>query len=252
VSDRRPAAEAGSHSGEQMRRFWDRRARERAMWFINSSLDFRSPDTADFWESGETDLQVTLDGVGASFTGTERVLEIGCGIGRMTRALARRSASILGIDVSDEMVARARHALSDLENVELQVGNGTDLSDLASGCFDTCYSYVVFQHIPDPAITCRYIAEMGRVLRPGGWALFQVSDTPEIHDPRTWARSHGMRYRLGVLAGRRPRGCAKPQWLGSAVSRRELLSAMERGGLALEAESGQDTQYHLVLGRRRS
>ena len=48
---------------------------------------------------------------------------------------------------------------------------------------DGCFSHVVFQHIPDPPITLNYVREMGRVLRPGGWALFQVSNDPTIHQP---------------------------------------------------------------------
>ena len=64
---------------------------------------------------------------------------------------------------------------------------------------------MVFQHLPDPAITYGYVTEMGRVLRPGGWAAFQVSDDPSDPPP---PRLRGRRGR---------RRSAIPAWLGSAV-----------------------------------
>jgi SAM-dependent methyltransferase len=71
---------------------------------------------------------------------------------------------------------------------------------------------VVFQHIPDPSITLGYVREIGRVLKPGGWAVIQVSNDPAIHRPRT-----PLHRRLRQLAGLAPRGSGHPAWLGSSV-----------------------------------
>jgi SAM-dependent methyltransferase len=234
-----------------MREFWDQRARENAMWFIDSRLDYRNTDEQAFWDSGERDLDTTLGLVDANVQGHERILEIGCGIGRLTRALAARTRSVVGIDVSAEMVDRARAALSGVDNVEIRLGNGTDLADCPDASFDACYSFVVFQHIPDPAVTCAYVVEMGRILVPGGWTVFQVSDMPELHERRRWSGTHGWRDRLARLAGRRPHGCLDPQWLGSAVPSGQLDDALERGSLQVVASYGAGTQYHLVHARRR-
>src|SRR5436190_1779101 len=70
-------------------------------------------------------------------------------------------------------------------------------------------SNVVFQHLPDPETTLGYVEEMGRVLRPGGWAAFQVSNDPERHRPRGGAA----RRRLAALTRRGPRGREDPRWL---------------------------------------
>jgi ubiquinone/menaquinone biosynthesis C-methylase UbiE len=233
-----------------MRGYWDQRARENAMWFIHSDLDYRHPDAAAFWASGVRDLQHTLDRLGVSITADDRVLEIGSGIGRMTRALASRARSVVGVDVSDEMVERGRTALADVANAEVRLGNGRDLEDLADASFDVCYSFIVFQHIPDARVTCTYITEIGRVLRPGGWAAFQVSDRPEIHRAETWASHFTWRERLRIAVGRRPRGTQEPQWLGSALSAAQLTAALDAGGLELERSDGVGTQYHLVLARK--
>jgi len=230
--------------------FWDAKARENAMYFIHSCLDYNHPDKDEFWRSGEEALRVTLAPFGLRFTGTERVLEIGCGIGRMTRAIAAHAASVVGVDVSAEMVAAARRELAYTANASFVLGTGTDLSGFDDASFDVCYSFIVFQHIPDPAVTCNYVVEIGRVLQPGGWAVFQVSEQPERHAASTYAGMTSGRDRLRRAVGRRPRGCLQPEWLGSAVSRADLVRAVERGGLTLEGTSGDGTQFCLVHVRR--
>jgi len=227
-----------------MRAFWDERARENAMYFIHSELDYRSTDEAEFWASGDVSLEKTLAPFGLEIRPTDDVVEIGCGIGRLTRPIARRARSVVGIDVSGEMIARARQALADLANVELLVGSGSDLLSLADGVADVVYSFIVFQHIPDPEITCAYIKEIGRVLRPGGWTVFQVSDVPGIHRPS--AVDQGVRSALLRASGRQPKGRTDPAWLGSAVPRARLFKAIEDGGLELAATFGDRTQYCLV------
>ena len=234
-----------------MRAYWDAKADENPMWFIHSQLDYAAPDADEFWRSGEEALTSTLDAVGASFAGTERVLEIGCGIGRMTRAIAGRVDHVVGLDVSPAMVERARSALADVGNVELMVGSGADLAGLPDAAFDAVYSFIVFQHIPDPATTCAYVTEIGRVLRPGGWTVFQVSEEPAVHDPSRWAAGErSVRAVVDRRRGRRAAGCLAPEWLGSAVPREQLVAAMERGGLEMVASVGDGTQFCIVHARR--
>lgn len=237
-------------SSGAMAAFWDAKARENAMYFIHSILDYNNPDERDFWSSGVEALDLTLAPFGLELSGGDRVLEIGCGIGRITRAIAERAATVVGVDVSPEMVAGAQKALSDVPNASFVVGSGTDLRQFDDASFDVCYSFIVFQHIPDPAVTCDYVADMGRVLRPGGWALFQVSELPERHRASSYPWVTGLRARLTRAAHRAPRGCLAPQWLGSSVPREDLLRAIERGGLRLEATSGDGSQFCMVYVRR--
>jgi SAM-dependent methyltransferase len=183
-----------------MRTFWDRAADENALYFIDNSLDYRRPDEARFWREGERELDTLLRAVGATLRPGDDVVEIGCGIGRLTRVLARRAVTVRALDVSPRMLELARRHGAGVDNVEWLLGDGASLDGIADASADAVVSHVVFQHIPDPAVTLGYVREMGRVLRPGGWAAFQVSNDPWIHRRRRGRE--GLRIRLAAMLGR--------------------------------------------------
>jgi SAM-dependent methyltransferase len=225
--------------------FWDRRARENPFYFVDNRIDYRSPDLERFWADGEQTVDAVLCPLGASLRPEDAVVEIGCGVGRLTRTLARRASRVIAVDVSEEMIALARRHNSQLANVTWLVGNGANLSAIGDATADACFSHVVFQHIPDHEITLGYVTEMGRVLRPGGWAAFQVSNDPGIHRPRT-----PLARRLAARLGRAPAGQDAPEWLGSAVALGDLRAAAGRGGMDIETVVGEGSQFCLVLARR--
>jgi len=104
---------------------------------------------------------------------------------------------------------------------------------------------VVFQHIPDPSITLGYVREIGRVLKPGGWAVIQVSNDPAIYRPRT-----PLHRRLRQLAGLAPRGSGHPAWLGSSVDLGDVAAAAGDGGLDVERVRGEGAQFCQLLLRK--
>ena len=229
------------------RRFWDERAGEDPFFFVDNRLEYGAPDLERFWAQGEDDLRVLLDAVGASaaeVAGAD-VVEIGCGVGRLTRALAREAASVRALDVSPRMIELALEHNPGLGNVEWIVGDGTSLAGVESSSAGACVSHVVFQHIADPAVTLGYVREIGRVLRPGGFAVFQVSNDPAVHSARRPLRS-----RLAALLRRGPRGQDHPDWRGSYVELDALRAAAGDGGMELERVAGEGTQWCVVLARR--
>jgi ubiquinone/menaquinone biosynthesis C-methylase UbiE len=229
-----------------MQRFWDERARENALFFVDDRVDYRHPDVAQFWDQGEVDLDNLLGALGVALDPHDVVVEIGCGVGRLTRVLAARTSRLIAVDVSPEMLARAAQNLEDLENIELVHGDGTSLAAIPDGVADACVSHVVFQHVPEPAIVFAYVTEMGRVLKPGGWSGFQVSNDPSIHRPRR----RRAKERVRAWLGRAPLGQDHPAWLGTAVDTDELEAVAKKAGMVVERIEGRGTQFCLVLLRR--
>ena len=233
-----------------MRRFWDDRAEENALFFVDNKLDYRNPDAQVFWNRGAAELDSVLDPVGAKLEPADDVVEIGCGVGRITRVLAARAATVRALDISPRMLARAREYNRGLERVEWLLGDGVSLGPIADSSADACVSHVVFQHIPDPEITLGYVREIGRVLRPGGWAAFQISNAPQLHRKRSGRE--GLEIRWRALTGRGPRGQAAAPWLGSAVELEALRAAADDGAMDVEGVAGEGEQLCFVLTRRRA
>ena len=162
---------------ELMKRDWDRRARENARHFVDTSRTDWTDQT--FFASGEQAIaeEILTDTVNI-YQGKDparmRVLEIGCGAGRLTRALSGIFGEVHAVDVSGEMVARARAALQDRPNVTFYQNNGCDLTVVPPLVFDFAYSSHVFQHIPSREVIDTYVREVHRLLRPGALFKFQV------------------------------------------------------------------------------
>ncbi len=228
--------------------FWDERAKEDAFFFVDNRLDYRNPDIARFWAQGEADLRQLLAIAGVAIQPGDAVVDVGCGLGRLTRAATVLGAgSVHAIDISTEMLDRAREYNADLENVTWVQGDGASLTGIPDGVADALVSHVVFQHIPDPQITLAYVRDMGRVLKPGAWAAFQVSNDPDLHR----RKAGGLRRRLARVVGRYPKGVEDPSWLGSAVELDDVRSIADEAGMNTERIEGAGTQFCIVCLRRR-
>jgi SAM-dependent methyltransferase len=173
-----------------MRHDWDERAIQNARHF--SATCNTEWDTKEFFNDGRLnvffDILNDLGNVCQSKCAKEmKVLEIGCGAGRMTRALAEVFGEVYAVDVSGEMIAKAKQGLADLRNVHLFRNNGADLRVLGDVRIDFAFSYIVFQHVPSREVIYSYAREVNRLLRPGGLFKFQVQGAPATEgEPDTW------------------------------------------------------------------
>lgn len=100
-----------------------------------------------------------------------RILDAGCGAGFYADALAERGASVLGLEDSAVLVEHARTRLGDRAEVRRHDLN-TPLDGLADGSFDGVLCALVLHHLADRG---RFLAEVFRVLRPGGWLVLSTT-----------------------------------------------------------------------------
>lgn len=228
----------------EMRRFWDARAREDAGFFVDTRQPYRAAGPREFHDA-EPIVDLVLGRLGIGLAPGDAVLDLGCGVGRITRVLAGRVGAVIALDVSPEMLARARLQNADLDNAEWMQGDGVSLAGIADASLDACVSLVVFQHFPDPSIALGYVRELGRTLRPGGWVALEVSNDPSVHCRRCAPLA-----RLRALAGRGPRGQGHSAWRGSALDLDRLRAVATDAGLDMVRTIGAGTQYCHVLLRR--
>lgn len=156
-------------------------------WEARTKLQLRFwkehfPNDLDFWNSG-TEISKKILGITeqrfSKITQNNepknmKILEIGCGIGRILIPMSKIFGEVIGIDVSSEMVKIGNTQIKNISNCTIFENNGTDLSLFSDNFFNFCYSYVVFQHIPEKEIIEKYVEEVYRVLKPGSLFRFQV------------------------------------------------------------------------------
>lgn len=101
------------------------------------------------------------------------VLDLGCGIGRLSAAIAGEADSVVGIDVSQAMIAAARRRCATMANVTFTATGGRDLAAFEDQAFDLILAVDVFPYLVDSGLglAARHVNEAARVLRPGGALL---------------------------------------------------------------------------------
>jgi ubiquinone/menaquinone biosynthesis C-methylase UbiE len=195
------------HFADVMKNDWNNRARENAMWYINTVKVEQTDE--EFYETARGDINnyLLVDMVRIS-QGRDpkslRILEIGCGIGRMTRYLADIFGEVCGTDVSGEMIQQARVRMQNFPNVKVYETSGVDFVVFPDNHFDFIFSAYVFQHVPSADVVRSNILEAYRVLKPGGVFKFQVNSTvnPEYDQAvkDTWAGTTFPEHELRKIA----------------------------------------------------
>jgi len=163
----------------KMKKEWDARSRLDTLFVISTE---HSENYEDFWQSGIDDAKSILGLDTPRFEKIcyqkdqkkMRTLEIGCGIGRLLIPMSEIFGQVVGVDISSEMIHKGKKYVENLQNCQIFENNGTDLSEFSDNYFDFCFSFIVFQHIPEKKIVEEYIKEVSRVLKPGCLFRFQV------------------------------------------------------------------------------
>ena len=126
---------------------------------------------------------------------TDHVVDFGCGIGRLLKEVALMCHSIVGVDVSSEMLAYALEECRGLDNILLMnMGDETKIN-ISDGQTDKIYSILVMQHIDKPK-AFRILAEFNRILKPHGKVLIQY---PNVMNINFYLSYMELRYSLQIL-----------------------------------------------------
>jgi SAM-dependent methyltransferase len=161
--------------------FWDSLAREDPLWAIlsDSTRHGRGWNLDAFFQSGEREVSTLIYRLEslAGKIGHGFALDFGCGVGRLTQALAKYFGHVVGVDVSSVMIKHAQRLNQHGDAVTFVHNRSEDLSILRDRRFDLIYSDLVFQHLP-PQITTRYMDECLERLEPRGLFVFQLPSHP--------------------------------------------------------------------------
>lgn len=179
-----PAPDIGSRV-EKLRSRWDEHGRNDPMWAVLTDPGKAGGrwDAAEFYAHGDSEITALmrrLEELGV-LNARKKALDFGCGVGRLTNALADHYDHVYGVDISTEMVKRAAELAPNASRCTFQANVAADLRLFPDDHFDLVHSSIVLQHV-GPELTRAYLAEFGRVVKPGGVVHFQLPVKP-VHGP---------------------------------------------------------------------
>jgi ubiquinone/menaquinone biosynthesis C-methylase UbiE len=156
---------------------WEKLGAEDPLWAILTVPDKKGGrwDPEAFFATGREEIAGVMNkllALGIKPSGG-RALDFGCGVGRLSQALAAGFDEVHGVDVSAPMVERANGFNRHPDRCHYHVNTRPDLQLFPPGHFDFIYSNIVLQHI-EPRFSLIYIREFFRVIKPGGTVVFQV------------------------------------------------------------------------------
>lgn len=179
------------------------------------------------------------------------VLDVGCGGGILSESMARRGATVTGIDLGEKALKVAKlHKLESGVDVEYRLVSAETLAEERPQSFDIVTCMEMLEHVPDPALVIRACA---RLVKPGGWVFFSTLNRN--------AKSYlyaviGAEYVLNLL----PRGTheyarfIKPSELARMVRETPLevadLTGMSYNPLRKTYSLGQDTSVNYLMACR--
>ncbi|RPH65710.1 MAG: bifunctional 2-polyprenyl-6-hydroxyphenol methylase/3-demethylubiquinol 3-O-methyltransferase UbiG [Burkholderiales bacterium] len=167
----------------------------------------------------------------------KHALDVGCGGGILTEAMAQRGARVRGIDLAERSLQVAElHALESGAAVEYEHIAAEELAAREPGAWDVVTCMEMLEHVPDPESTVRACATL---VRPGGWVFFSTIN----RNPKAFLLAIvGAEYLLRML----PRGTHDYE---KFIRPSELAAAARRSGLELVEMSGMT--YHPITKRYR-
>jgi SAM-dependent methyltransferase len=156
---------------------WNRLAAEDPLWAVYALPGTKGNrwDPEEFYATGVQEVSEALaraDELGLCRT-RGQALDFGCGVGRLSHALGGFYDEVVGLDVSDHMLALATKSNPHGERARFLRNERPDLTLFEDGTFDLVYTSLVLQHMPVRFSTV-YLTEFVRVLKPGGSLVFHI------------------------------------------------------------------------------
>jgi ubiquinone/menaquinone biosynthesis C-methylase UbiE len=215
------------NSLKELQRNWEGLAQADPLWAICTDPSKRNSQWTreDFFATGGKEIRTVLGyaaRIGICIDRTSPVLDFGCGVGRLTRALAEHFPECVGVDISPTMINLAREMNRDLPNCRFQLNDDIQLKSLQDNYFGFIYTSLVLQHVTEPC-SHKYIVELVRVLKLGGALICQVPERLHANSLTRIRTRLALRSRLRSILGRQ-KPCAMEMHCIKESVIRELIA----------------------------
>jgi SAM-dependent methyltransferase len=182
---------------DRLKSTWENLGKADPLWAVLTDPERRHGgwQVDEFLATGAAPIarvKALLDEAGLSLG--DRVLDFGCGAGRLTNALAAHVKEVVGVDIAQSMIDEAHRINQHPDRIDFVAYDGHRLP-FADESFDAVVSLISIQHSP-PAVQLASLVELQRVVRPGGVLVCQIPYRPSRPDQLP---TEAMRARIELL-----------------------------------------------------
>jgi len=162
---------------KQLKKRWDSFGKTDPLWAINTWPHKKGKQWQldEFLRTGEADIAWVMNNIrslGINLRGS-RALDFGCGVGRLTQALANHFEEVCGVDVAPSMIRLAKKYNPHGEKCKFYVNDRADLRLFDDATSEFIYTILTLQH-KEPQYAKAYLKEFLRLLVPQGILVFQI------------------------------------------------------------------------------
>ena len=168
---------------KDLQKNWNQFGKMDPLWSILTSPDKKGNkwDIHEFLATGEGEIYAAMEYLKSLGSNVPRrkALDFGCGVGRLTQALARYFDEVYGVDIAPSMIELAKKYNRHGDRCRYYLNNTDDLKLFSNNSFDLIYTVITLQHMK-PQYSKNYIKEFLRMLAPHGVLIFQLPSEPII------------------------------------------------------------------------
>jgi len=235
----------------ELQRNWEAFGAQDPLWAILTvpGKRFGGWSAEEFFETGRGHIRYSMGYIESLGIRLKRnkALDFGCGVGRLTQALGDEFEECHGVDISPSMIERARQFNRHGDRCHYHVNARDDLSLFPDNTFDLVFTNIVLQHM-QPKYSLNYLADMLRIIVPGGVVLFQLPGGPEPigpQTPRTRTRNQGPMPDAAFRAQITPIDRPSTLWAGTRV---EMIVRVKNCSTVAWKSAGLADRLMLCLG----
>jgi ubiquinone/menaquinone biosynthesis C-methylase UbiE len=220
------------NSLKELQRNWEGLAQADPLWAICTDPGKRKGQwtSEEFFATGRKEIETVLGyaaRIGVCIDRTLPAFDFGCGVGRLTRALAAYFPECIGVDISPTMINLARELNRNQPQCHFLLNEEARLKNLTDDYFGFVYTSLVLQHIAEPC-SHQYIAELIRVLKPGGVMIFQVPERLHANSLTKVRARLALRARLQSMFGRQKPCVMEMHCIKESVVRKSIAQNRAR------------------------
>lgn len=190
---------------QELQNKWERFAQADPLWAVCSHPEKRNRQWSreEFFASGRNEISVVLAylaQLGVTVDWNKPALDFGCGVGRLTQAMATHFPECCGVDISPTMIRLAIEFNQDVPSCRFLLNGSERLEHLQDSYYGFIYTSIVLQHIAEK-YALGYIRELLRALRPEGVFIFQIPDELRISLIKKWRVKLALRAKMQIALG---------------------------------------------------